>query len=152
MKRVVFIGTIGCGKTTLGQALHGDELRYKKTQAVEIIGRDILDTPGEFLERRDRRGALMMTTMDAEVIVFIESATEERSMFPPGYAGSYAKPVIGVVTKIDIADEEQIARAVRKLEFAGARTIFKVSSTTGEGLDALMEFLTEEASDEETEF
>lgn len=78
MKRVVFIGTIGCGKTTLGQALHGDELRYKKTQAVEIIGRDILDTPGEFLERRDRRGALMMTTMDAEVIVFIESATEER--------------------------------------------------------------------------
>ena len=147
MKRVVFIGTIGCGKTTLGQALHGDELRYKKTQAVEIIGRDILDTPGEFLERRDRRGALMMTTMDAEVIVFIESATEERSMFPPGYAGSYAKPVIGVVTKIDIA-----ARAVRKLEFAGARTIFQVSSTTGEGLDALMEFLTEEASDEETEF
>ena len=152
MKRVVFIGTIGCGKTTLGQALHGDELRYKKTQAVEIIGRDILDTPGEFLERRDRRGALMMTTMDAEVVVFIESATEERSMVPPGYAGSYAKPGIGVVTKIDIANEEQIARAVKKLEFAGARTIFKVSSTTGEGLDALTEFLTEEASDEETEF
>ena len=119
---------------------------------MEIIGRDILDTPGEFLERRDRRGALMMTTMDAEVVVFIESATEERSMFPPGYAGSYAKPVIGVVTKIDIANEEQIARAVKKLEFAGARTIFKVSSTTGEGLDALTEFLTEEASDEETEF
>ena len=44
------------------------------------------------------------------------------------------------------------ARAVKKLEFAGARTIFKVSSTTGEGLDALTEFLTEEASDEETEF
>ena len=152
MKRVVFIGTIGCGKTTLGQALHGDELRYKKTQAVEIIGRDILDTPGEFLERRDRRGALMMTTMDAEVVVFIESATEERSMFPPGYAGSYAKPVIGVVTKIDIANEEQIARAVKKLEFAGARTIFQVSSTTGEGLDALMEFLTAAASAEATEF
>ncbi len=30
MKRIVFIGTIGCGKTTLGQAIHGDELRYRK--------------------------------------------------------------------------------------------------------------------------
>ena len=144
MKRIVFIGTIGCGKTTLGQALHGDEIRYKKTQAVEIIGRDILDTPGEFLERADRRGALMMSTMDAEIIVFIESATEVRSMFPPGYAGSFAKPVIGVVTKTDIATEEQIDKAEQKLRFAGAQTIFKVSSTTGEGLDALADFLTEE--------
>lgn len=145
MKRVVFIGTIGCGKTTLGQAIHGDELHYKKTQAVEIIGREILDTPGEFLERADRRGALMMSTMDAEVIVFLESATEGRSMFPPGYAGSYAKPVIGVVTKIDVASEEQIAQAVKKLEFAGAHTIFQVSSTTGEGLDALISYLSEES-------
>lgn len=141
MKRIVFIGTIGCGKTTLGQALHGDVLRYKKTQAVEIIGRDILDTPGEFLERADRRGALMMSTMDAEVIVFLESATEERSMFPPGYAGSYAKPVIGVVTKTDLANEEQIARAEQKLRFAGAQHIFRVSSTTGEGLEELKDYL-----------
>lgn len=150
MRRIVFIGTIGCGKTTLGQAIHGDELRYKKTQAVEIIGRDILDTPGEFLERADRRGALMMSTMDAEVIVFIESATETRSMFPPGYAGSFAKPVIGVVTKIDIADEEQIAKAERKLDFAGARTIFRVSSTTGEGLGELIRYLTEGTDGTET--
>ena len=150
MKRVVFIGTIGCGKTTLGQAIHGEELHYKKTQAVEIIGRETIDTPGEFLERADRRGALMMSTMDAELVIFIESATEERSMFPPGYAGSYAKPVIGVVTKIDLAEEEQIARAEKKLEFAGARTIFRVSSTTGEGLPELMDYLTEENDDAET--
>lgn len=150
MKRVVFIGTIGCGKTTLGQAIHGEELRYKKTQAVEIIGRETIDTPGEFLERADRRGALMMSTMDAEIIVFLESATEERSMFPPGYAGSYAKPVIGVVTKIDLADEGQIAKAEKKLEFAGARKIFRVSSTTREGLDELVAYLTEETEDGET--
>lgn len=150
MKRVVFIGTIGCGKTTLGQAIHGETLHYKKTQAVEIIGRETIDTPGEFLERADRRGALMMSTMDAEVIVFLESATEERSMFPPGYAGSYAKPVIGVVTKIDLSEEEQIAKAEKKLEFAGARKIFRVSSTTREGLDELIAYLTEETEDDET--
>ena len=51
-----------------------------------------------------------------------------------------------------LTDDSAYARFLKKLEFAGARTIFKVSSTTGEGLDALTEFLTEEASDEETEF
>ena len=144
MKRVVFIGTVGCGKTTLGQAIHGDEIHYKKTQAVEIIGREILDLPGEFLERVDRRGALMMSTMDAEVIVFVESATETRAMFPPEYAGSFAKDVIGVITKTDLADEEQIIYAEKKLKLAGARRIFKVSSITGDGLDTLIDYLSGE--------
>ena len=141
MKRVVFIGTVGCGKTTLGQAIHGDEIHYKKTQAVEIIGREILDLPGEFLERVDRRGALMMSTMDAEVVVFIESATEVRAMFPPEYAGSFAKEVIGVVTKIDLASEEQIENAEKKLRLAGARKLFRVSSVTGSGLKELVDYL-----------
>ncbi len=141
MKRVVFIGTVGCGKTTLGQAIHGDEIHYKKTQAVEIIGREILDLPGEFLERVDRRGALMMSTMDAEVVVFIESATEVRAMFPPEYAGSFAKEVIGVVTKIDLATEEQIENAEKKLRLAGARKLFRVSSVTGSGLEELVDYL-----------
>lgn len=141
MKKVVFIGTVGCGKTTLGQAIHGDEIHYKKTQAVEIIGREILDLPGEFLERVDRRGALMMSTIDAEVIVFIESATETRAMFPPEYAGCFAKDVIGVITKTDLADEEQLAYAEKKLRLAGARRIFKVSSITGDGLEELVDYL-----------
>ena len=141
MKRVVFIGTVGCGKTTLGQAIHGDEIHYKKTQAVEIIGREILDLPGEFLERVDRRGALMMSTMDAEVVVFIESATEVRAMFPPEYAGSFAKEVIGVVTKIDLATDEQIENAEKKLRLAGARKLFRVSSVTGSGLKELVDYL-----------
>ena len=144
MKRVVFIGTVGCGKTTLGQDIDGDEIHYKKTQAVEIIGREILDLPGEFLERVDRRGALMMSTMDAEVVVFIESATEVRAMFPPEYAGSFAKDVIGVVTKIDLATEEQIENAEKKLRLAGARRLFRVSSVTGSGLKELMEYLSGE--------
>ena len=38
MKKVIFIGNIGCGKTTLSQAILGDELEYKKTQAVEVLG------------------------------------------------------------------------------------------------------------------
>ena len=131
-------------KTTLGQALNGDDIHYKKPQAVEIIGRNMIDLPGEFLERADRRGALMMSTMDAEVVVFVESATEERSMFPPEYAGAFAKEIIGVVTKIDIATPEQIARAEKKLQYAGAKKLFRISSVTGAGLQELEAYLNDD--------
>ena len=57
MKRVIFIGNIACGKTTLGQVILGEKIEYKKTQAVELLGSDILDTPGEYLELNHYRGA-----------------------------------------------------------------------------------------------
>ena len=38
MKNIIFIGTIGCGKTTLSQAIKGEKISYKKTQAVEVVG------------------------------------------------------------------------------------------------------------------
>ena len=46
MKRVMMMGRVSCGKTTLCQYLLGQELRYHKTQTVQILG-DAIDTPGE---------------------------------------------------------------------------------------------------------
>ena len=143
MKKVILIGTVGCGKTTLSQALMGENISYKKTQAVEVVGQSILDTPGEYLEFAQMRGALMTTSADADVVGLLQSATEERNMFSPAYAGTFAKEVFGVITKIDCATEEQIASAEAKLKMAGAQRIFKISSVTGEGLDELIEYLNE---------
>ncbi len=36
MGRVIFMGKTGCGKTTLCQALNNLEIKYKKTQAIEL--------------------------------------------------------------------------------------------------------------------
>ena len=141
MKNIIFIGTIGCGKTTLSQAIKGEKISYKKTQAVEVVGGSILDTPGEFLERAQMRGALMTTSADAQIIGLVQSATEERNMFSPCYAGSFAKEVIGIVTKLDLADEKQIEDAENKLRIAGAAKLFRVSSYTKEGLQALLDYL-----------
>jgi len=150
MRRIIFVGTIGCGKTTLGQAMLGQDLHYKKTQSVEILGNCILDTPGEYLELVKLRGALMMTAVEANTIVLLQSATEPRNMYSPAYAGAFAKEVIGVVTKIDLATEEQIRAAEHALEIAGARKIFRVSSTEGTGVQELMDYLnTEGGPDDE---
>ena len=45
MSRVIFIGKTGCGKTTLCQKLNELEIKYKKTQAVELYD-NAIDTPG----------------------------------------------------------------------------------------------------------
>ena len=116
MKKCILIGSVGCGKTTLSQALIGSEISYHKTQAVSIWGDRILDTPGEYLDRRPFAGALMLTSAEAELVILVQSATDPRCMFSPCYAGSFAKDVIGVVTKIDAATDTMIREAEVKLE------------------------------------
>ena len=44
MGRVIFMGKTGCGKTTLCQALNNLEIKYKKTQAIELYD-NAIDTP-----------------------------------------------------------------------------------------------------------
>ena len=141
MKQIIFIGNIASGKTTLSQAILGKDIFYKKTQSVEVLGSKILDTPGEFLERSQMRGALMTTSADAEVIGFVQAAIDEINMFPPFYAGSFSKEVIGIVTKIDIATKLQIKEAENILKNAGVKKIFYVSSYTKEGIMELIEYL-----------
>lgn len=141
MKRIIFIGNIGCGKTTLSQAILGEDLVYKKTQAVEVRGGSIIDTPGEYLEMNHYRGALMITSADAELLGFVQSAIDDKAMFPPSYAGSFAKKAIGIVSKIDGATKKQIDRAEEWLRMAGVERVFKISSKTGEGMKELLEYL-----------
>jgi len=135
------IGDVGCGKTSLTQALMGNEIQYKKTQAVEVVDNIIFDTPGEYLERTQMRGALMITSADAEIIGLVQAASENRDMFPPCYAGAFAKEVIGIVTKIDEADEKRIKIAEEWLRMAGAHKVFKTSSLRGDGIRELADYL-----------
>lgn len=135
------IGDVGCGKTSLTQALMGKEIQYKKTQAVEVVDNIIFDTPGEYLERTQMRGALMITSADAEIIGLVQAASENRDMFPPCYAGAFAKEVIGIVTKIDEADEKRIKTAEEWLRMAGAHKVFKTSSLRGDGIRELADYL-----------
>ena len=143
MKRIQLVGTIGCGKTTLCQAINGLTLRYKKTQTIEVINRTI-DTPGEYLEHRAYWQGLLVTSVETDVVLFLQDAAQPRFMYSPGQAAAFPVPVAGVVTKIDIADPADVKQARELLCLAGADPVFEVSATTGEGVEALMDFLREE--------
>ena len=83
-KRAILIGRSMAGKTTLCQFLYHEELKYHKTQTVQLINDSMIDTPGEYLERVRMRGALNVTAVDADLIIFVQDAGEGGTMFPPG--------------------------------------------------------------------
>lgn len=141
MKKIMFVGPVGVGKTTLTQRLKGLELTYYKTQAVEFHD-TIIDTPGEFLQHRRYYNALNVTGADADVIGLLVAASNQMQTFPQGFSSLFNQEVIGIVTKIDMADkEEQIEKARRQLKAAGAKEVFEISATENEGIDRLQAYL-----------
>lgn len=139
MKKIMLIGRCGCGKTTLTQALNKEKLKYKKTQTIEFIG-STMDTPGEYIENRRYYNALIVSSADSDVIAFVQGSTDEESIFPPGFANIFAKPVIGIITKMDLCDNGQRGRRI--LEMAGVENIYEISAVNDEGIQGIIDLLT----------
>lgn len=140
-RRIILIGNTGAGKTTLTQYINHEELRYNKTQTVQISNQCIIDTPGEYLAYSYFRGTMMVTACDADVIVLVQAATAATTMFPPAYACQFGKPALGVVTKADAATAEEIEKAKEYLAMAGATKLFVTSSVAGTGFEELLKEL-----------
>jgi len=140
-ERIILIGRSAAGKTTLCQRMNNQEIKYHKTQTVHLFSESMIDTPGEYLEYRSYQGALLVSSTNADTILFVQGAAEAGTVFPPAYASMFGKPVIGVVTKCDLANRKEIEDAKNYLRLAGVGQIFETSSVSGEGIDKLMKYL-----------
>ncbi|MGC3994617.1 MAG: EutP/PduV family microcompartment system protein [Propionicimonas sp.] len=136
MKRILLVGSVGCGKTTLLQRLHGADLTYAKTETIYTDGQ-VVDTPGEYLELPWFKHALRLASFEVELVVLLASATVSEAKFPPGFTTFFMPPSIGVVTKTDLAGPSAIATAGSHLRLAGATELYEVSAVTGDGIDTL---------------
>ena len=139
MKKLILMGRVGSGKTSLTQALSGKKVEYKKTQYIDY-GSFIIDTPGEYAENHEFGAALALYSYEADVVGILLSATEQYSLFPPNITCLVNREVIGIITKID-HPEARIDLAEMWLRLSGCEKIFKVSSKTGEGVDDLLAHL-----------
>ena len=139
MKKIIFMGKTGCGKTTLTQVMRGESISYHKTQYINHYD-CIIDTPGEYAENKILGRALALYSYEADVVGLLLSATEEYSIFPPCITGMCNREVIGIVTQIDRAGAT-VCRAEAWLRLAGCTTIFCVSAVTGEGIDGIFGYL-----------
>ena len=142
MKKIILIGRVAAGKTTLTQALNGEKIHYYKTQYINYLD-TVIDTPGEYTELRQTSGALALYSYEADVVGLVLSANEPYSIFSPCITSLVNREVVGIITGIDKPDANP-ERVERWLRLAGCKRIFPVSAYTGEGIDALIEFLAEE--------
>ena len=96
MRSILLVGSIGAGKTTFRQRLQGLPIEYAKTQAIETFA-SAIDTPGEYLEVGRYKHALMLASYDVDVVVLVQSATSDETRFPPGFATTFNREVLGVI-------------------------------------------------------
>lgn len=136
MRKLILMGRSGAGKTTLIQALRGEEITYRKTQGVEFEG-FLIDTPGEYAENATLGRALALYTYEADVVGLLLSATEEYSLYPPCVAAQANREVIGIVTQIDRVDANP-DKAENWLRLAGCKEVFRVSAKTKEGISQII--------------
>ena len=142
MKKLMLIGRVAAGKTTLTQALRGEEIKYYKTQYVYHHD-TVIDTPGEYTERRETSGALALYAYEADIVGLVLSANEPYSIFSPCLTSMVNREVIGIISGIDKPDAN-VERVTRWLKLAGCKKIFPVCAITGEGLRELIEYLEED--------
>lgn len=141
MKKIMLVGRSGAGKTSFCQAINDWAIEYKKTQAIEIVN-NAIDTPGEYVENRALYKALIVSSVDADLIVLLQECTSDQSIFAPAFASMFGKTTIGLVTKTDLAEnEKQINSARELLEMAGCEKIFEISSTKGTGIEEVKKYL-----------
>lgn len=142
MKKIMLVGRIGSGKTTLSQRITEKNIKYDKTQMIEF-GSDIIDTPGEYLESRGYYPALIVTSMEADYIGLVMDGSSSNNSFPPEFAKMFTKPVIGIITKIDLLQaDEDYGYAENILKLAGVQKTFAISSVSNYNVEKLVKYLT----------
>jgi len=140
MKRMMLIGPSQCGKTSLTQRLRGEAVRYQKTQAI-VWSPETIDTPGEYLENRCLYSALLTSACEADVVALVLNADAQWCPFSPGFTLPMNRPTIGIITKADLAQDEQISRIGLWLTQSGAQQLFITSAQTGQGIAAVIAHL-----------
>ncbi len=141
MKKLILIGRVAAGKTTLTQALKGEQLHYCKTQYINYYD-TIIDTPGEYTEVHSLGAALALYAYEADIVGIVISANEPFCVFPPCITCMVNREVIGIVSGVDKPDAN-LPQATRWLELCGCKKIFYISSYTGKGLGDIIAYLRE---------
>jgi ethanolamine utilization protein EutP len=136
--KILLIGGVGAGKTTLKQALMHETMVYRKTQMLDFKGL-FIDCPGEYLQMPTYHRVLIDASHRVAEIWALQDATNRRFTFPPNFTRVFKKPVIGIVTKID-RDDAKVEAAEKALRQAGcSQLIFHVSAKEGIGMEPIVQ-------------
>ncbi len=136
------MGRSEAGKTSLTQALRGEELHYVKTQYTSSDD-DTIDSPGEYAESKHFSVGLACFSFEADVVAVVQAADEPYNLFSPSLRSFILRPLIGIITKID-SPHANIPMVRQWLVNAGCERIFLINNVTREGIPELMAYLEED--------
>lgn len=142
MKKLFLMGRSEAGKTSLTQALRGEELHYVKTQYTSSDD-DTIDSPGEYAESKHFSVGLACFSFEADVVAVVQAADEPYNLFSPSLRSFILRPLIGIITKID-SPYANIPMVRQWLVNAGCERIFLINNVTREGIPELMAYLEED--------
>ncbi|HBW37525.1 EutP/PduV family microcompartment system protein [Desulfosporosinus sp. BICA1-9] len=136
MGRILLIGGIGAGKTTLKQMLMNEQVSYQKTQMIDYT-HAFIDCPGEYLEIPRFYHVLIDASHQVSEIWALQDSTKQRAFYPPKFSKVFRKPIIGIITKVDLPKAD-IKQASSFLHYAGIEEPFYITSVmNGEGVAPL---------------
>ncbi|MBM7854172.1 ethanolamine utilization protein EutP [Desulfohalotomaculum tongense] len=139
-KRIMIVGPTQAGKSTLANVLNDSIRSLKKTQDV-IYGKNTIDTPGAYIENVYMYKYLIATAQAASHVLMLVDQSRPTEVYPPGFAKSFTCPVIGVITKIDLAPEKANL-SIQQLKRIGiSEPYFKISLIDNTGVAELKEYL-----------
>ncbi|MCO1604522.1 MULTISPECIES: EutP/PduV family microcompartment system protein [Desulfosporosinus] len=130
MGRILLIGGIGAGKTSLKQLLLNEQVSYQKTQMLDF-SHTFIDCPGEYLEIPRFYHVLIDASHRVSEIWALQDATKQRSFYPPKFSKVFRKPIIGIITKMDLP-KANIKQATAFLNYAGIEEPFYSTSIMDE--------------------
>ncbi len=142
MKKLFLAGRSEAGKTSLTQAMRGEDLHYVKTQYVKT-DEEVIDTPGEYAESKRLSHALGCFSFDADVLAQVVAADEPYNLMGPNIAGMMTRPMIGIITRVD-APGANVPMVRQWLIDAGCERIFLINNKTREGVQELIDYLEED--------
>lgn len=142
MKKLFLMGRSEAGKTSLTQALRGEELHYVKTQYTSSDD-DTIDSPGEYAESKRFSVGLACFSFEADVVAVVQAADEPFNLFSASLRSFILRPLIGIITKID-SPYANIPMVRQWLINAGCERIFLINNVTRDGIGELLEYLEED--------
>lgn len=139
-KRIMVVGPTRSGKSTLTNVLNESTRPLKKTQDV-IYGKNTIDTPGSYIENVSMYKYLIATAQAASHVLILVDQSRHIGVYPPGFAKSFTCPVIGVITKIDLASENANLCVQQLRKIGITEPYYWISLKDNTGVEALKQYL-----------
>lgn len=139
-KRIMIIGPSRSGKTSLANVLEEEARPLKRTHDT-IYRKRTLEIPSAYLENTWMYSHLIALAQDAWCILMLVDQSQETDIYSPGFATAFRVPIVGVISKCDLAPEKRAQAEDALARIGAASAIFAVSAVTLEGMDQLKQYL-----------